>query len=74
MQPTFTPPQDEAEFNRRAGQLTLTGARSILRTLKERRKALVASTDQEMAFYEKVVEVKEAEERNLNHPRGGEND
>lgn len=58
MQPQFKPPQTEEEFQERARALTLPGARAVLNTLRERRKALVEAIDQEIAFYQRVVEIK----------------
>jgi hypothetical protein len=58
----FLPPQNEEEFAKRAQDITLPAATSILSSLKERRKALVANIDAEIAFYEKVVKLKDAGE------------
>lgn len=55
----FLPPKTEEEFQERAKDVTLQGATSILSSLKERRKALVASIDAEIAFYEKVIKLKD---------------
>lgn len=57
----FLPPKDEAEFAARAQEISLEAATSILDSLKHRREALVASIDQEINFYEKVVKFREIE-------------
>lgn len=57
----FIPATTEEEFTRRAADIQLPAARSILASLQERRKALVASIDAEIEFYEKVIVLKETE-------------
>lgn len=58
---TFLPPKNEEEFNERAAKIELGPAKSILSTLKARREAMVKTVDLEIAFYEKVVELKESQ-------------
>lgn len=55
----FLPPKNEEEFRERAKDITIPAAESILSSLKERRKALVANIDAEIAFYQKVIELKD---------------
>lgn len=57
----FLPPKNEEEFAERAKEITLPAATSILDSLKNRREALVANIDAEIAFYEKVVEKRKEE-------------
>lgn len=57
----FLPPQTEEEFQKRAAEVTLPAAISILDSLKERRKALVAAIDTEISFYEKVIKLKDSD-------------
>lgn len=57
----FLPPQNEEEFQKRAAEVQLPAARSILDSLKQRRAALVVSLDAEIEFYEKVIALKEGE-------------
>lgn len=55
----FIPPKNEEEYRDRAKDITLDAAISILSSLKSRRDALVANIDSEIAFYEKVIEIKD---------------
>jgi hypothetical protein len=55
MNPTFKPPVTDEEFKERSKDVTLAGATAVLHSLKERRKALVVSIDQEIAFYERII-------------------
>lgn len=55
---TFLPPKTEEEFKERAKEVSVEAATSILDSLVQRRKALVATIDQEIKFYEKVIEFK----------------
>ncbi len=57
----FLPATTEEEFLRRAADIQLPAAQSLLSSLHERRKALVASVDAEIEFYEKVIALKEQE-------------
>lgn len=57
----FLPATTEEEFLRRAADIQLPAARSVLSSLQERRKALTASLDAEIDFYEKVIALKEKE-------------
>lgn len=74
MQPTFSPPADEAEFKERADKVPMQAARSILKTLQERRRGLLEAIDQEISFYLKVIAYKAEQDREARHPRGGEDD
>lgn len=57
----FLPPQNEEEFKKRAEEIQLPAAKSILESLKHRRAALIQNIDQEIEFYEKVIALKEGE-------------
>lgn len=59
----FLPATTEEELIRRAADIKLPAARSILESLQQRRTALVANIDQEIEFYEKVIALKEKEEQ-----------
>lgn len=55
MNPTFKPPVTDEEFKERSKDVTLEGAKAVLNSLQERRKALLVSIDQEISFYERIV-------------------
>ena len=55
MNPQFQPPKTDAEFEERAKLVDTKAARSLLTSLRERRKAAVVALDQEIEFYERVL-------------------
>jgi len=57
----FIPVTTEEELIRRAADIQLPAAQSLLASLQERRKGLVANIDAEIEFYEKVIALKESE-------------
>jgi hypothetical protein len=65
MDSKFVPPVTKAEFLKRASGIPLQGASGVLNSLKSRRSALVRSLDQEIYFYQKVVELHEVGEEKL---------
>jgi hypothetical protein len=58
----FLPPKNEEEFQARAKDITLPAAVSILDSLKQRKAALIVNIDAEIAFYEKVIKLKDGGE------------
>lgn len=59
----FLPPKNDEEFEERAKDLTLAGAESVLGSLESRRAGMVQNIDEEIAFYKKVVRLRETEVR-----------
>lgn len=55
MNPIFKPPVTDEEFKERSKDVTLEGAKAVLNSLEERRKALLVSIDQEISFYKRIV-------------------
>lgn len=55
MQPTFKKPETREEFLKRADEIDVSGAKSILSTLYQRRAQLVKSIDEEIEFYQQVL-------------------
>lgn len=55
MQPTFRPPETEAEFETRAAEIDTRSAKVMLNTLKKRREDLVAQINPEIEFYAKIL-------------------
>lgn len=52
----FLPPQTDEEFKERAKQVSTDAARSILKTLNARKQATVAAMNEEIKFYERVLQ------------------
>lgn len=65
MDSKFVPPATKAEFLERAKKVPLQGALGVLNSLKHRRASLIRSVDQEIHFYEKVVELNKVGEEKL---------
>jgi protein tyrosine phosphatase len=57
MDSKFVPPTTKEEFLERAKKVPLAGALGVLNSLKQRRASMVRALDQEILFYEKVVEL-----------------
>jgi hypothetical protein len=58
MQPQFKPPIDEAEFERRAAEMTIESTNNVL-TARRRQRALATKPfDDEIKFLEKVLKHK----------------
>jgi len=65
MDSKFVPPKNKAEFLERAKKVPVVGALGVLNSLKHRRESLVRAIDQEILFYEKVVELNKVGEDKL---------
>ena len=59
MQPQFKAPVDEAEFKKRADEMTLAGAKSVLEARRRQREDATKPFDVEIEFLEKVIAYKE---------------
>lgn len=59
MQPKFQPPKTDAEFKERATKVTIDGARSIKKTLEARRAAAVKPFDEEIKYWDRVIDYKQ---------------
>lgn len=57
MESKFVPPVTKEDFLERASKVPAEGASALLNSLKQRRAALVRAVDEEIKFYEKVVEL-----------------
>lgn len=57
MESKFVSPKNKQEFLERAKKVPLSGALGVLNSLKHRRASMVRSIDEEIFFYEKVLEL-----------------
>lgn len=55
MPPQFKPPKDDAEFEKRADEMTLNGTKSLLVARRRQREAAVKPFDDEILFLKKVL-------------------
>jgi hypothetical protein len=58
MQPQFKPPASEEEFEKRADEMTIEGAKGVLAARKRQREAAVKVFEDEIKFLEKVLKHK----------------
>lgn len=59
MQPKFQLPKTDAEFKERADKVTIDGARSIRSTLINQRALVVKPYDEEIGYWDRVIEYKQ---------------
>lgn len=59
MQPQFKPPKDEAEFEKRADEMTIEGAKGVLSIRRKQRVEAIKPFDEEIKFLEKVLRRKD---------------
>lgn len=55
MQPSFKPPANEEEFQKRVDELTIEGAKAVLQARRRQRAEAVKPFDEEIKFLEKVL-------------------
>ena len=58
MQPQFKPPETKEEFEKRAKEMTIEGAKSVLSARRRQRDDAVKPFDEEIKFLEKVLKFK----------------
>lgn len=65
MDSKFVPPVNKAEFLERAKKVELRGALGVLNALKNRRASVTRAIDQEIYFYDKIVELNKIGEEKI---------
>lgn len=58
MPPQFKPPKDEAEFEKRANEMTIEGAKGVLQVRKRQKAEAMKPFDAEIEFLQKVLKKK----------------
>lgn len=58
MNPKFTPPKDDAEFKKRATEMTIEGAKAVLTARRKQKADAIKPFDEEISFLERVLKHK----------------
>lgn len=58
MQPQFKPPKDEAEFEKRASEMSIESTRNVLTAVRRQKAQAMAPFNLEITFLEKVLKHK----------------